>query len=65
MFGFFPIHAKSDVRTIFPQFHKMTENWFNDKIKSLYFDNGGDFVALQPFLALHGISHYTIAPHTH
>jgi histone deacetylase 1/2 len=61
---FFPLRNKSDVKVIFPQFHKMIQNRFNANIKSLYSDNGGEFVALQPFLTLHGISHYTTAPHT-
>jgi hypothetical protein len=61
---FFPLCNKSDVKIIFPQFHKMIQNRFNANIKTLYSDNGGEFVALQPFLTLHGISHYTTAPHT-
>jgi len=42
----------------------MIQNRFNANIKSLYSDNDGEFIALQPFLTLHGISHYTTAPHT-
>jgi hypothetical protein len=42
----------------------MIQNRFNANIKTLYSDNGGEFVALQPFLTFHGISHYTTAPHT-
>jgi len=59
----FPLRNKSDVKIIFPQFHKMILNRFNANIKSLYSDNGGEFVTLQPFLTLHDISHYTTAPH--
>ena len=40
------------------------ENRFNTKIKSLYFDNGGEHVGLKTYLSIHGISHYTTAPHT-
>jgi len=61
---FFPLRNKSDVKIIFPQFHKMILNRFNANIKSLYSDNGGEFFTLQPFLTLHSISHYTTSPHT-
>jgi transposase InsO family protein len=40
------------------------ENRFNTKIKSLYSDNGGEHVGLKTYLSIHGISHYTTAPHT-
>jgi transposase InsO family protein len=42
----------------------MIPNRCNANIKSLYSDNDGEFVTLQPFLTLHGISHCTTAPHT-
>jgi histone deacetylase 1/2 len=40
------------------------ENRFNTKIKSLYSDNGGEYIALKNYLSVHGIGHYTTAPHT-
>ncbi|RVW81354.1 Retrovirus-related Pol polyprotein from transposon RE2 [Vitis vinifera] len=61
---FFPLHQKSDVKTIFPHFYKMIETRFNIKIKGVYSDNGGEFTVLRPFFTTHGISHYTIAPYT-
>lgn len=50
--------------TIFPQFKTFVETRFSAKIKTLYSDNGGEFISLKPFLTLHGISHYTTAPYT-
>jgi hypothetical protein len=34
------------------------------KPKSKDSDNGGEFIALKSYLSLHGIGHYTTAPHT-
>jgi len=42
----------------------LVENRFNTKIKSIYSDSGGEYVGLKTFLSVHGISHYTTAPHT-
>lgn len=60
----YPITHKSSVHKIFPQFRNLVENKFNTKIKSLYSDNGGEYIGLKPYLSIHGISHYTTAPHT-
>jgi len=60
----YPMTHKSNVQTIFPQLHNLMENRFNTKIKSLYSDNGGEFISLKTYLYVHGISHYTTAPHT-
>ncbi len=56
--------TKSDVSSIFPQFKNLVENKFQTKIKSLYLDNGCEFIALKQYFSIHGISHYTTAPHT-
>lgn len=61
---FYPMVTKSSVSSIFPHFKKFVETRFQTKIKSLYSNNGGEFIALKLYLSLHGISHYTIAPHT-
>jgi transposase InsO family protein len=61
---FYHIKAKSCVKSIFPQFKNLVEKRFQTTIKSLYSDNGGEYISLKPFLSLHGISHYTTAPHT-
>jgi transposase InsO family protein len=42
----------------------MVENQFSRKIKIFYSDNGGEFIKLRPILSIHGISHFTTAPHT-
>lgn len=56
--------TKSSVSSIFPQFKHLDETRFQIKIKSVYSDNGGEFVALKNYFSIHGISHYTTAPHT-
>lgn len=61
---FFPLHQKSDVKSIFHHFYKMIETRFQMKIKGVCSDNGGEFVALRSFFIQNGISHYTTAPHT-
>lgn len=45
-------------------FKALVENWFQHKIITLYSDNGGEFVALRPFLTAHGITHLTSSVHT-
>jgi hypothetical protein len=60
----YPMTHKSNVQTIFPQFRNLVENRFHTKIKSLYSDNGGEYIGLKNYLSVHGISHYTTAPHT-
>jgi IS30 family transposase len=55
---------KSCVSRIFPQFKHLVEKQFHTKIKSIYSDNGGEFVTLKQYFSIHGISHYTTAPHT-
>jgi transposase InsO family protein len=60
----YPMTHKSNVQTIFPQFRNLVENKFNTKIKCLYSDNGGEYIGLKSYLSIHGISHYTTAPHT-
>ena len=61
---FYPMVTKSGVSSIFPHLKKIVENRFQAKIKTLYSDNGCEFIALKSFLSLHGITHYTTAPHT-
>lgn len=46
------------------QFKTLVENRFQCKIKTIYLDNWGEYVSLKSFFSLHGISHFTIAPHT-
>ena len=44
---FYPMATKSEVSTIFPHFKKLVETHFQTKIKNLYSDNGGEFIALK------------------
>ena len=61
---FYPLHRKSDVCSTFVVFKQRVENYFTTTIKTLYTDNGGEFLALRSFLATHGITHLTTPPHT-
>ncbi|KAG7533403.1 Reverse transcriptase RNA-dependent DNA polymerase [Arabidopsis thaliana x Arabidopsis arenosa] len=59
----YPLKQKSQVKEVFVAFKALVENRFQCKIRTLYSDNGGEFVALRSFLATHGISHLTTPPH--
>ena len=61
---FFPLKLKSHVAATFVKFKQLVENQFNTKIKTLYSDNGGEFIVLLSFLADQGISHLTTPLHT-
>lgn len=39
-------------------------NIFKATIKSLYFDNVGEYIGLKSYLSMYGIGHYTTAIHT-
>lgn len=60
----YPLKLKSDVSIIFPIFKNLVERQFNSQIKTLYSDNGGEYIKLRPFLQANGISHLTTPPHT-
>ena len=60
----YPMATKSSVYTIFPQFKKFIETRFQKPIKTLYSDNGGEFIELKSYFSHHGITHYTTAPYT-
>lgn len=61
---FFPLKLKSQVASTFTRFKSLVENQFNQRIRTLYTNNGGEYIALASFLATHGISHLTTPPHT-
>jgi len=61
---FYPMVTKSGVSNIFPHFKNFVETRYKKLIKTLYSDNVGEFIALKPFLLLHGITYYTTAPQT-
>ena len=60
----FPLKLKSQVHAVFIALKSLVENRFSEKIKTLYSDNGGEFIALRQYLQTHGISHLTSPPHT-
>lgn len=60
----YPLKQKSQVRETFIAFKALVEVHFASKIRNLFSDNGGEFVALRRFLSEHGISHFTSSPHT-
>lgn len=55
---------KSDVSFIFPVFKSLVEKQLQSHIKTLYSDNGGEYIKLRSFLQQHGISHLTTPPYT-
>ena len=61
---FYPLRRKSDVHSTFVTFKQLVENYFTTTIKTLYTNNGGEFLALWPFLATHGVTHLTTPPYT-
>ena len=60
----YPLQKKSEVKKIFIAFKELVENRFQQRIGTLFSDNGGEFIALRSFLSTHGISHLTSPPHT-
>ena len=42
----------------------IVEKYFNSTVKTLYSDNGGEYISLANFLSTNGISHFTTPPHT-
>lgn len=60
----YPLKKKLQVRESFVAFKSLAEVHFTAKIRNLFSDNGGEFVALHSFLSKHGISHFTSPPHT-
>ena len=64
IYGFTRYVVNQIVHSTFVAFKQLVENYFTITIKTLYIDNGGKFLALQSFLATHGITHLTTPPHT-
>ena len=60
----YPLKHKSNVSIIFPQFKNLVEKQFNLNIKTIFTDNGGEFIKLRNYLVNHGISQITTLPHT-
>ncbi|XP_013624346.1 PREDICTED: uncharacterized protein LOC106330425 [Brassica oleracea var. oleracea] len=60
----FPLKFKSQAQATLIAFKALVENQFDEKIKTLYSDNGGEYLAMRQYLQTHGISHLTSPPHT-
>jgi hypothetical protein len=58
--------SKSEVSSLFQQFHKMIATQYQSKIQVIRTDNGGEFINqnLKQYLNLHGIVHQTTCPYT-
>ena len=63
-FWFYPLKQKLEVKETFIRFKSIVEKYFDKTIKTLYSDNGGEYIALAHFLSTNGISHLTTPPHT-
>ena len=61
----FPISQKNDALSIFIQFQKYVERYFNLQIKYVQSDWGGEFRSLSKFFETCGIAHRLSCPHTH
>ena len=61
----YPMHTKSQVTTIFPQFNAYVERCFNTKIKCIQTDMGSEYKPLYKLLADLGIQRRHSCPHTH
>ncbi|KAI0520641.1 hypothetical protein KFK09_008119 [Dendrobium nobile] len=62
----YPLHSKNEVTTTFIQFKLMVERQFQQPIKILRTDRGGEYInrSLQLFLSTCGIVHQTSCPYT-
>ena len=60
----YPLKLKFDVSVIFSIFKNLVERQFNSQIRTLYSNDGGEYIKLQSFLQANGISHLTTPPHT-
>ena len=61
---FYPLKRKSDIHEVFRRYKTIVENYFNHKVVTLYYDNGGEYLGLKDYLSTVGISHLTSPPHT-
>jgi len=62
---FYLLKNKSEVSIIFKSFHIFAEKQTGFSIKAIQTDNAKKFLALKPYLNLHGIHHRLTCPHTH
>lgn len=45
----YPLKRKSQVFDVFQKFRALNENKFQSKLKTLYTDNGGEYIGLSQF----------------
>jgi len=60
---FYPLHRKDQALSMFKQFKLQVENQFDDTIKYVQSDNGGEFKSFITFLQQAGIVHHFSCPH--
>lgn len=60
----FPLKTKNEALGIFKQFKLLVEKQFEESIKTLHTDSGGEFIAFAPFLKEQGITHIFTCPYT-
>lgn len=60
----YPLKHKSNVKDTFIAFTALVENRFQTKIGMLFFENGGEYIAIRHYLSTHGIFHLTSPPQT-
>lgn len=60
----YPMKQNSDVSTIFPVFKSLVEKQLQSTIKTLYSDNGGEYIKLHSFLQRNVITHLITPPYT-
>lgn len=62
----FPLHYKSEVKTVLTQFKTYVQTQFDSPVKTVRSDNGGAFVNnyLTQLFLLYGVVHQMSCPHT-
>lgn len=63
-FTLYPMKKKYDVSTLFPQFKRLVENYFQTSLSSMFSDNGGEHQKLIPVFNSCGMSHFTTPSYT-
>lgn len=61
----YQLKRQSNALSTFVTFHKFAELQYQSKLKTLQFDNGGEFQAFLPYFRDHGIQPHLTCLHTH
>lgn len=61
---FHPLKQKNDATATFHKFKLLVENFFKRPIITIYSDNSGKYIGLDPTLESYGITHLTSPHHT-